>query len=101
MCHRHNLRRPRRADANLADAESPAHHLPGTDAPGIGFWEGYTDALHGRQAGDFGTGAAEALAYEEGRELALTLLAHGLRVRWPDRRVLPAELIAAAAKVVL
>jgi hypothetical protein len=100
MCHRTWLRVARQQTSNLDIGDQEAYgHLPGTDAPGPGFHEGYLDAIAGRSLDyDFGERAAQQ-AYEDGFFLGSALVARGLRIAWPDRRVMPAALIAAVERV--
>jgi hypothetical protein len=102
MCHRHwGLRFARANDSNMPedDESDPYAHLPGTDVPGEGFWEGYSDVMADRPFDpDFSAEPGTQQAYEDGRELAARLLAHGYRIAWPNCLVLPPALVAAAKR---
>jgi hypothetical protein len=98
MCHRFNLRRPRAFDGNVDEEQIILEHLEGYDAPAEGFWEGYCDAQAGRpfDPDAYPDSVSAQLHFECGYELGSSLLARGIRIRWPDRRFVPDKLIAAA-----
>jgi len=98
MCHCFNLRRHRAFAGNIDEEGIVLEHLPGYDAPAEGFWEGYIEAQAGIpfDADAFPDSVNKQLFFECGYELAITLLARGIGVKWPDRRFVPKALIVAA-----